>query len=503
MTRLASLVLAALVPLLLVAAPASAGPQDDYNWVRTELHKKPAERNKGEIDRRLAAIVEAGDEADPDTYAGARAIQAQRRIAGKSDLDAPEARRLANDARAAIVAELGKLYLNDKNIRADARLAAYGAQLLQAYRMTSSRRQQDTFAKVLEALVADVDARYLADEGLGGGEKESVLRSALKKVSSFARAPATREPRLKLYDRLIALGTAGSKSAYLERAALKNELGRVDAAAADLAALAADPQASAELKFLAHVRRMDLLADRNMWAKAAPDAAAVNAARPEAVRGSRVSPADVAAARRRALKVVLTAGELDAERYAGAATALMLETLTVGNIDAEAKSAVIADLLMDLAAEPARARRWDAALGLARSAYTVAPNTRVPATVSLIQKLLANRSRRPLTAGRFDVSHRKDDLASSRAFYARQRGSKEVVQPKPAPTTAPAKKKRPAAGTKVTVVLAPDLSNDARFPRQLEAVGVPFDEALGKALRKTAADCVENCPTAALAFDDS
>jgi len=34
-------------------------------------------------------------------------------------------------------------------------------------------------------------------------------------------------------------------------------------------------------------------------------------------------------------------------------------------------------------------------------------------------------------------------------------------------------------------------------------VGVPFDESLGKALRKTAADCVENCPTAALAFDDS
>lgn len=34
-------------------------------------------------------------------------------------------------------------------------------------------------------------------------------------------------------------------------------------------------------------------------------------------------------------------------------------------------------------------------------------------------------------------------------------------------------------------------------------VGVPFDEALGKALRKSAAECVEKCPTAALAMEDA
>lgn len=33
-------------------------------------------------------------------------------------------------------------------------------------------------------------------------------------------------------------------------------------------------------------------------------------------------------------------------------------------------------------------------------------------------------------------------------------------------------------------------------------VGVPFGETLGRALRKTAAECVRNCPTAALAFEE-
>ncbi len=473
-TTLTLMLLAATVAAAGFAGPLRADAPADLKAALDELKKEPASQNASLIDAKLVSAVAAPDALGPAQYQQARLLQEQRRVAALADKTEPQKRLTLSQSAIDIIAEIGKLFLGDDTPTATRRFDAYRAQLTLAAMITDSVRAKTIEADVVKTMLADLDGRYLTVASATVETKEAAIQAAVKNRDAIRDPAKRREFTLGVYDRYVPLGTVGAKVAIIERAKVRAAGGETDAAMKDFQLVLDDAQAGGDLKNLARTERMRFLAGQAMWKDAKADADIVSKLAVKDASGTVFTPAMAAEAKRQAIRVLLANSALDQAGYAAAMDQLCLEALGVENLTADEKSSVIADAFLERSADLAGRYQWDAALGWAKAAYETAPNAKVPGAVTLIQQVLANRTRKPLAKDSFNLPKDPKDIEAAAAFYARQTGTKKVIAAsQPAETV---------------VTLATNLSNQDQFPRQLTGVVAPYSDTFKAAVTKVAAE---------------
>jgi hypothetical protein len=472
--------------LMLVAAggaaanlslPARADAPADLKVALDELNKVPEKRDAALVDAKLGAALLAPGQLSAAQYYQARILQEQRRVAAQTDKTAPQQRQMLNQAAADIVTEITKQYVSAEPAAAG-RFAAYKVQLALAGGITDSARARSLEADIVKAMLADLEQRSLAAAGATDEDREGALQIALGAVAAINDPAIRRQFLLAVYDRYTTLRTPGARMAIIQRAAVHAAGGEIPAAVRDFQQIVDDAAAPQDLKSKVRHDRMQMLSGCSLWKEAKADAVMLSKQAISEASGPLFPPLLAAEAKRHALRVLLASGEMDAGAYIAAIDQLCVEALRAGNLLADEKSALITDLLVERATELAGRYQWEPALGWAKAAYDIAPASKVPATVTLLQQILANRSRKPVAKDGFNLSRDAKDIAAAGAFYARQSGLK---RPADVADTVPLKPEQ-------LIKLAPDLSNQTQFPRQLVGVAAPLDAAVKAVLQKVAAE---------------
>jgi len=463
-------ILAAVLSVMwvLVSGNVFAQAPPDYTWVFDELQKPVDVQNQGLIDQKLAAVIASPEKLAAAQYQNARVTQVARTINATAKADAPEKRRMLNEEYLKIVSEIGRLYLGPDRTASQDRLSAYSTQLSTTRLITDSPTLDTAQAQIADAILKDVAARYLADKDLSAAEKESILRQVLTMVGYLHDKKLSFNVSLGVYSQILALGTPSSKEAYMGQVALKVSMGQTEDALTDLAKILADSTAGSDLQSVARSKRMEILANAQRWNDANPDAVILADVPIDQTNAVLFKSSVVAEAKRLALKVRIATAGLTRDAWIDKSYELLVELLSSKSLSAEEKSRTLTDMLLDLSKDAAGSYQWQQALGFARSAYNVAPNTSVPATVTLVQQLLAHGSKAPVSGKNFSVTLAPEDIAKAQAFYARQVGQLKTSDK--------------------VVILAPDLSNQDQFPIQLSAVGLPFKSNVKDAIAKLAAE---------------
>ena len=467
--------------MLLAAVVAAAGPVSavradgpaDLRAALEELKKPSAQQDAALIDAKLASAVAASGDLQVYQYRQARMLQEQRRVAALDDKTAPEKRQALNDAYVAISGQIGGLYLPDVPMDPRERFDAYRQQLDLARQISLSTQSEALAKSVTAAMLADLDARYLADEQRSAAGKLDAIEQARRTAGTIRDRSMRDQFEMGLYTRMIALGTPEGKRARIDRAKLHAAGNDLTAAKADFDALIQDAEATDDVKRLARFERMKILVGQKLWTDALADAEALAAlSLSDASADSAFGPAAAAEAKRQAIRMKFANGQLTADQLTQAVDALWQEMLGSTSFSAEDKSEFLAEVALDRAREMGARQQWQPALSWAKAAYMIAPNRRVNESVTLIQQLIANRSRTSFVAGA-TVAKNPADLAAAEAFYQRQSGVKDVTSADDTTTT--------------TVTLKADLSNNAEFPRQLDAIATPLTGDIKTAVEQVAA----------------
>jgi hypothetical protein len=468
------MLLAAVVAAAMPTIAARADGIADLQAAMQELNKSEDQQDAALIDAKLASAVAAPGDLQVYQYRQARMLQEQRRVAAIVDTTAPERRDALNDGYATIAREIGDLYLPDVTVDPSERFEAYRQQLIMA-RQISLSTQADALAEdVATAMQLDLDARYLADEQYSDAQKSDAIAQARRAALAIPDTSMCRDFEMGLLTRMIALDTPEGKQALIDRAKLHADAGDLTAAIEDFNGLLQNVDATEDIKNLARFERMRILVAQNLWSDALADAEALAALDlDDASANSAVAPLVAADAKRQAIRVKFANGQLTDEQLTAAIDSLWLEMLTATNCSAQEKSDFLTETALERARQLGARQQWQQALAWAKAAYMIAPYRHVGGSVTLIQQLLANRSRMSFAVNA-TVAKNRADLAAAEAFYARQSGLKEVPN---------------ADGTATTkVTLAADLSNDADFPRQIEAVATPLAGELRTSVEQVAAN---------------
>jgi len=467
------LLLVAIVAMAACPCVLRADAVADLGIALNELNKKPAEQDAKLIDTKLASAAASPGNLNVGQYVQARTIQAQRRVAALADKTAPEKRLLLNDDYEALVAEIGRLYLPNVAMSPGDRFGAYRQQLEVVGRITVSVQARGLAKGIVKAILSDIDTRYLADTDAKPEQKENVIDQVRGLIGSIRDGALRSEFEMGLWARMIALETPRGKRARFDRARRYIGTGNLEAAGKDFEAIVGDIEAPEDLKRLARFERMNALTGRRLWSEALPDADVLGAVSLKDVPAGGLFGSNVALdAKRRALRVQFVNGELDSDQFRQATDALWLEVLVAKGFPAERKSEFITEIAKDRARSLGTRHQWAQALGWAKLGYNVAPNRYVPELVTLIQQILANKSRKPFTAEGMTVAKNPADLAAAEAFYFRQSGRKQIPGENGAKAT--------------TVVLKPDLSNTTAFPRELDDVALPLTDEFKTSIQQVA-----------------
>ncbi len=468
---------AALLVVVFLAgfSQVSASTTGDYDLVLKEFAKPASERNYTFIDEKLASIVAHPEDLNAGLYPQARRWQIQREMEKLGHALTVEEVKSFTAKSLALIDEIRTRYLGAENNNSYVRQLAYGSQLRVAGDIRDTAASYKATQEIVESCLTELRERYVANPNLESTEK---IRLLLNSVPAFM--PLPRDFRLetsnKVYEMVLALDTPESRLAYVDRGALRASFKLWDEAIQDYNSAISDPKTSADIRLLARSQRMELLSNLQKWEQALEEAKVLSDVKATEATGDVFGPALVLRAKSGAYRVRAAVGDMQPEARVAASDALLLEAMSITSLSADAKTEILVDLLIDQSKEAAQLMKWEEALGLAKCAYNIAPNTRVTAVIRQVQLLLANRSRGHLTSSSFSVAPAPADVANAQAFYARQSGTK-------------------TAGDK-TVVLAADLSNDSEFPRQLDSVAVPFSVEVKAGLVSIAAEHEDACTRA-------
>ena len=481
MCRITLALLMGIMLVTTVASPmrAQADAAADLKSAIDELQKRSADQDASLIDKSLASAIAAPGELSAAQYQQARMLQAQRSISAMPNKTAPQKRQVFNKVRGDVIAEIGRHYLDPAEERPAARMSAYNAQLTTIRGITNSLLAKTVEEGVLKDLMADLDARYLNHHSeLSEEEREDVLKMALKVGWSIRDRRRRRGFSFGIYDRLGSFGPPNSRSYIIDRARLHAAGDNVAAALKDLQTLVDNPDVDEGLKNRARYERMQLLVAGARWKEAAADAEVLDNISLSQVRKGAFRARDAAAAKREALRVRLANGVIGPTKYPDVVDGLCMEVLSVETLTAEEKAQLLTGVMLDRARLMAERYQWDAALAWGRVAYDIAPNRKVPEIVTLLQQLLANRSRTSFAKSTLALTKDAADMAAAHAFYARQAGVKKIVAASPETGK---KEQR-------TVTLRPDMSNDGQFPKQLDGLSASYADRLAQALERIAAE---------------
>ncbi len=461
---------------LSLCGSARAQGSSDYTVLIQEYAKPAAQRDWNVVDQKIAAILANRGDLDGSKFTDVKKRQLEREIQKLgSKMTADDAKRITQEALA-LIGEIRTECLHAGVTDSFIRNQAYIRQLMVLRLIRNPDLTQQTQTEIIDGLCRDIEEQYIKSTSLSNSERVDRLLGAagalwpLQQAKDIAAAD-------RVYEMVLKLGTPESRRAYLHRAEAKIRRRLLAEAVKDYDAALADAKSPVDLKRTAHLRRMQMLMNLQRWEEAKADGDALSQLSMADAEGS-FGPELVAEGKLDAARVRMALGELTWEAYETQGETILVDVLKTDTLSVEKKSAVTTAVLLMLSKEATTACRWEQALGLARTAYGIAPNSRVPETVTLIQQLLANRSRGTLKGDSFSLAPNTEDVASAEAFFARQSGQKKRGDQ--------------------TIVLKPDLSNDGEFPRQLDHVVVPFQEATKSALEEIAVGHPDY-PTRALA----
>ena len=466
--RLFAVMLGVGVVPLLCAAGLRADVKADYDAAGSEMSKPVAQQNAALIEQKLASCTANPDGALEWFYLSARKMQITHHLQMMTAPLTPEnSQKIAAECLAAI-ADCRRYFITPACKDAQSRLLSFTMQAGVARLIPDPTVSFKAQSDVVDALVQDLSGFIVNDPGRTADEKQKALQAAAGGISPYLGGKLRFATLMKIHDMILALDTPGAREAYVSRAQIKIADGQTEEGLKDLAAAVADPRSSEDVRNLARCRRMQALSSLQRWTDAAADADAILALSVAKSGGRLFGSGETANAKLDALRVRQALGQLGPEAVPVEMGKVLLELLCADGISAEEKSKSAAGVLMAISNDAGCRGQWEKAAGLARAAYNIAPNSEVPATVKLIQQLLANRTRYSAGGG-FSAVRSADDLAKARAFFARQSGTKTV-------------------GDR-TVALKADLSNDTDFPRTLDALPTAFDGDVKTGIEKLAASC--------------